>query len=222
MVSVSIPNTVTYIDVSAFSNCGLTSVNIPDSVTFIEQYAFSGCEDLANVVIPNSVESIRHDAFSWCEKLTSITIPESVTYIESTPFNHCDKLSEFKGKYASADGRCLIYEGELCAFAPYGMIGYSIPGSVTSIGSDVFRGNTTLTSIVIPENVEGISACVFQGCSSLVNIYCRRLTPPNGGWLMFDEGPSNRKIYVPMASVDAYKSAEYWSEYADQIVGYNF
>ena len=32
---------------------------------------------------------------------------------------------------------------------------------------------------------------------------------------------SGRKIYVPTASVDAYKS-EYWSEYADAIEGYNF
>ena len=29
-------------------------------------------------------------------------------------------------------------------------------------------------------------------------------------------------IYVPTESVDAYKSAYRWSEYADDIVGYNF
>jgi hypothetical protein len=30
------------------------------------------------------------------------------------------------------------------------------------------------------------------------------------------------KIYVPMESVDAYKSAVGWKDYADKIVGYNF
>ena len=30
------------------------------------------------------------------------------------------------------------------------------------------------------------------------------------------------KIYVPTESVDEYKSAEHWSEYADDIVGYDF
>ena len=39
---------------------------------------------------------------------------------------------------------------------------------------------------------------------------------------MFDYNASGRKIYVPMESVEAYKSAEYWSEYASDIIGYNF
>ena len=39
---------------------------------------------------------------------------------------------------------------------------------------------------------------------------------------MFNYNASGRKIYVPMKSVEAYKSATYWSDYADAIVGYNF
>ena len=40
--------------------------------------------------------------------------------------------------------------------------------------------------------------------------------------LMFSNNPLNRKIYVPRASVDAYKAAEYWSNYKSDIVGYDF
>jgi hypothetical protein len=39
---------------------------------------------------------------------------------------------------------------------------------------------------------------------------------------MFNSNASNRKIYVPTASVDAYKSSTYWSDYANYIVGYDF
>ena len=39
---------------------------------------------------------------------------------------------------------------------------------------------------------------------------------------MFDQSASGRKIYVPYNSVDAYKSADGWSRYASDIVGYNF
>lgn len=42
------------------------------------------------------------------------------------------------------------------------------------------------------------------------------------GWAAFDLNASGRKIYVPTESVDAYKTAEGWSEYYDQIEGYNF
>ena len=39
---------------------------------------------------------------------------------------------------------------------------------------------------------------------------------------MFTYNASGRKIYVPAESVEAYKSAEGWSDYKSSIVGYNF
>ena len=43
----TIPNSVTTIGKSAFSNCrSLTSINIPNSVTTIEERAFVGCRNL--------------------------------------------------------------------------------------------------------------------------------------------------------------------------------
>ena len=39
---------------------------------------------------------------------------------------------------------------------------------------------------------------------------------------MFLNNASGRKIYVPTASVSAYKAKQYWSDYADYIEGYNF
>ena len=39
---------------------------------------------------------------------------------------------------------------------------------------------------------------------------------------MFDDNATDRKIYVPMESVEAYKSAYRWRDYANAIEGYNF
>lgn len=39
---------------------------------------------------------------------------------------------------------------------------------------------------------------------------------------MFGSNAWGRKIYVPTASVEAYKAASYWSYDADAIVGYDF
>ena len=41
-------------------------------------------------------------------------------------------------------------------------------------------------------------------------------------WNVFDNNASGCKIYVPRNSVEAYKAAEYWSDYASDIEGYDF
>ena len=47
LTSVSIPDSVTSIGISAFNGCtALTSVSIPGSVTSIGSYAFEGCPSL--------------------------------------------------------------------------------------------------------------------------------------------------------------------------------
>lgn len=69
-----IPNNVTSIGF-AFSNCkGLTSVTIPNSVTYIERGAFFGCTGLSSITIPESVTAIGDDAFLVCDNLHSVEI----------------------------------------------------------------------------------------------------------------------------------------------------
>lgn len=97
-----------------------------------------------------------------------------------------------------------------------------IPDGVTSVGSSAFRNCTSLTSITIPDSVTKIGQYAFYGCTSLTEVYCKPTTPPTVGSYMFYDNASGRKIYVPTASLEAYKVAEYWSDYAGYIVGYNF
>ena len=74
-----------------------------------------------------------------------------------------------------------------------------------------------------------MAASVFTGAGVAgVNFVSANTTTPaavtfySGNWKAFAENASSRKIYVPTESVEAYKSAEYWKDYADYIEGYDF
>ena len=171
LTSITIPNSVTSIEDYAFTRCSsLTSITIPNSVTSIERYAFADCSSLTSITIPNSVTSIGYHAFDDCSSLTSITIPNSVTSIKYGAFVGCNNLKSFNGKFASEDGRCLIIDGELIAFAPAELTSYTIPDSVTSIGEYAFLVCSSLTSITIPNSVTSIGSHAVAYCSSLTSI----------------------------------------------------
>ena len=94
--------------------------------------------------------------------------------------------------------------------------------NVTTIGDEAFDDCRNLTSVTIPDSVTTIESHAFFGCTSLVEVYCKPTTPPSCEYSMFENNASGRKIYVPMESVKAYKSASVWSYYANAIVGYDF
>ncbi|MBR4405013.1 MAG: leucine-rich repeat domain-containing protein, partial [Bacteroidaceae bacterium] len=71
---------------------GLTSVTIPNSVTSIEWSAFSFCTGLTSVTIPNSVTSIGLSAFYGCSGLMEVTIGSGVDFIEDGAFCDCPDL----------------------------------------------------------------------------------------------------------------------------------
>ena len=211
---------VTSIGESAFTKCAnLASVTIPNSATLIRAGAFAYCSSLASVTIPDSVTMIGEQTFLLCSSLTSVTIPNSVIEIGKSAFSGCSSLVEFNGKFASADKLCLIVDGVLNSFAiGCGVKEYTIPDSITSIGIYAFYSCTSLTSVTIGNSVTSIGSYAFYACSSLTSVYCKPTTPPASRPYMFENNASGRKIYVPAASVEAYKSVSYWSDYASAIV----
>ncbi len=229
--NITIPKNVIEIGEYTFSDCSsVKSVTISDSVTKIGRGAFLGCTSLKEVyytgdlsawckidlngnsanpacngaklyingmelteaTIPSDINEIKW-AFTGCASLKSVILHSRITSIEAYAFYHCGALADI-----------------------------AVPESVTTIANNAFNGCKSLTSITIPESVTSIGESAFEYCSSLKEVYCKPTTPPNGGNYIFINNASDRKIYVPHASVDAYKNAQYWSNYADCIVGYDF
>ena len=194
-------------------------ITFDGEVTTIGANAFWTRVTLASITLPQSVNSIGYYAFQGCNSLRSITIPDSVTNIDTNPFLDCKALEEFNGKFASEDKRSLVVGGSLVSFAiGSGVTEYNIPSDVNIVSSSSFAGCTTLTAVTIPSSTTVIRAAAFSNCSNLASVYCQPITPPTGGSNMFNNNAANRKIYVPAASVEAYKTAQHWSDYADAIV----
>ena len=134
-----------------------------------------------------NVDTINTDLFTAIPYITNVEIPDSVTSIGMMAFQLCR-----------------------------GLTSVTIGNSVTSIGDYAFYDCRSLTSITIPDSVTSIGQGAFQNCSGLTSITVEATTPPTLGSQSFDN-TNNCPIYVPSASVDTYKAATNWSNYASRI-----
>ena len=72
LTSISIPQSVTSIDIAAFASTGLTSIVIPSGITTIPNEMCSNCTNLQTVTIPVSVTKVEGQAFSLCSALETV------------------------------------------------------------------------------------------------------------------------------------------------------
>ena len=165
-------------------------------VVEIGNYAFHKASGFTTVTIPNTVTYLGTNIFSNCSTLTSVTLnyTSAITFGGNGMFNNCTSLQEI-----------------------------NIGDSVTKLGTaegtgSFFYGCTSLTNITIPSGVTTIGGSMFQNCSNLSRVTVEATVPPTLGANAFDNTSSDLKIFVPAASVSAYKSSKNWSDYASNIV----
>ncbi len=218
-----VTSNLTRIDASAFDSCSeLRLSSSPVNVITIGSYAFSGCKKLIYSLDIRKATSIGSRAFHYCTSITSVDISSAST-IGSYAFQGCRNMTQV----SLCSGLTSI---EDYAFSSTGLQNVVLPDGLQSIGESAFA-STKLVSLIIPASVTYIDCYAFESNRNLSTVYCMPATPPSVGtdyddgdryWDAFDGCAAGCMIYVPQSSLDSYKSASYWKEYKDKMVGYSF
>ena len=217
--TLSFPSSITSIGSSACRNVPAPMVlNLPNLRT-IGTAAFYGSglteiRDLGKVSVigtATAVVSSSQGAFADCKALTKVHIPSSVTHIGGMSFIGCDALTSVSGCEGvtnivrqQAFDRCSALVGEL------------ILPSIKVVDQYSFR-NCGLTKVDLGADATTIAAYAFQNNTAMTAFICRATTPPSLANTNAFSNTNNCPIYVPDASLEAYKTAVNWSAYADRI-----
>lgn len=192
-----IPDYVEIITASAFQYCKISEVTIPNSVTQIGQMAFFNCNSLESIHIPASVNELAGDALSACMELSTITVDTNNPNYTAEDNVLFDKNKTILYLYPTTKG------GE-----------YIIPNTVTELG-EAFHSNKYTTSVTIPKSVTKMTYYSFGDCYSLKKLLCLADVPPTINKYTFYNTDKSILVYVPASSIEAYKKADYWSEFTN-------
>lgn len=192
---------------------------------------FALWDDFVQISLP-SVATLAERSFAFVKPHVeddisygiTLNIPNSVVNINTTAFMmSAPSIFKFTGKFASSDGLYLQKDNSVFLYAGFNSnTEANVVEGIVRIEQRAFQNCSNITTVKLPKSITSIGAYAFYGCSKLTSIYCAATTPP-----VLDKDkdiiPSNvTKIYVPTASVNAYKSATNWTTYASKITGYNF
>ncbi len=178
-------------------------------VTGIGAKAFYNCSRLTSVAIGDSVANIARGVFNGCSSLEEMTIPfiggsrktSSDTY--QYPFGYIFG----GGSYEGGEEIEQSYYGETTSYTTYSV--YYIPTSLKKVkvlGGEILRGAfdscSSLTSVVISENVTSICDWAFSGCSGLMSVEIPNSVTSIGSYAFYYcKGLTNIKIPSGVAKI---------------------
>lgn len=238
-IDVYLPNITFLYGKSTFTSSGIKSFDAPNVETFKSSDGggcFQDCKSLIRINLPlvsevppsfaansNSLEEINiqnvkivnNDAFSGCSSLKKVDIEwENVTQLNSACFARCPiEIEELNASSLTDLFVSSINAAKIKKIKSLGLItqfrGWA-GGDATPLGD-----TTTLKSVEFPETFTSFDV-TGNSWMYKYNLDCcifRSTTPPSLGQTFSGSYP----IYVPDQSVEAYKTATNWNQYADRI-----
>ena len=185
---------------------------------------------LYRVYLSNSVARLSNYQFKQNYSLRTFTAPHGTSLSNGTfMYTSIDVLVVPSGNtlfYAVPECLSLKYIilpngiqniAEYAFNQAYPLRNIILPLSVTKIGQFAFNALYPLRKITLPSSVTSISNNAFCSCYSMSKLTVKATTPPALSNVNAFDSNYLRHIYVPAASVAAYKVATNWSTFADII-----
>lgn len=192
LVGIKFPANVTTLATEALRYCTTLRDIDFSNIVVVGSSCFRGCSGIKTINLPVAT-TLNQYAFSAATNITSISIPKVVTL----------------GTYA-------LYN------KPTGFKSLELPSSLTTIGAYALGGFSGVTSITIPSSVTSMAANSFNASKVLKTIYLNVKTPIATASILNAAGANatDKILYVPAGSVDAYKAHANWGNGTDAVNGY--
>lgn len=171
LTKITIPADTIEIENGAFMGTNITSFTMPNTVTTIGTSLFSNCKSLKNVVLSNQLTTLTTSTFGSCNLLESVNL-DNITAFQSSSLSACNslvftKLPNATAFQASSVNNCLALK-KVCFPKVQTFTG-------TSQWNACFGNCTALKQVWIGADIlSSMPSHVFYGCTSLEKIYINK------------------------------------------------
>ena len=198
-------------------NGQIKQIIIGKDITYIGKFNFNWCSKLQSVTFEEEtkLERIGWGAFGY-SSLPSIIIPDSVTQIDGYAFYYCSKLTDVTINEASK----LAVLGEYVFKADTRITSLYIPDGVVKIGTDIFRDAHDTVTLSVAANSYAQSYAEKYGLAYVARpvpavIIASGSCGDNAAWELDNEGTLKITGSGPMA--DNSTNHTPWEAYKHQI-----
>ncbi len=155
----------------------LITLDLPNTITYIGYNAFAICPLLESFVVPNFVKHFDFSWFYFCSSLKSITLSANIETVSIYSMMGCSSFEEFNvysanKKFAAKDG--VLYSKNLKSLLAYPIAkkgdNFSIPSYVETITTYAFNGCINLKSLTMWSSIKNLNSSAVINCKLLHTI----------------------------------------------------